>query len=147
MGYFIWLGGKVYVIDTDIVVNFLRDKEKRILIYNIYTKKIYITFVTLSELFFGAYNSQNQTKHFDEIYILTNLVDILYPDFNTGKLFGSIKKELRDLGKVVGDLDIMIAAITINNNFELITNNAKHYSSIKNLKLANLDTLGKNLFK
>ncbi len=138
----------MYVLDTDIVIDFLRDKEKiKHLIYNLYTKNIYITFITLSELFFGAYNSQNKTKHLSEIDLLTNLVKILYPDSDTCKLFGKIKKELKNRGKIIGDFDTMIAAVTMNNEFELVTNNIKHFESIKNLKLVNSKVLSKNLFK
>lgn len=126
----------MYVLDTDIVVDFLRDKENiKKLIYNLYTKKVYITFITVSELYFGAYNSKNKIKHIGEIDFLKGLVDVLYPDLSVCKLFGKIKKELKDNGKIIGDFDIMIAAVTIVKDFSLITNNIKHYEDIKDLKL------------
>lgn len=126
----------MYILDTDIVVDFLRDKKNiKKLIYNIYTKNVYITFITTSELYFGAYNSKYKARHFGEIDFLKGLVDILYPDLNACKLFGKIKKELKDAGKIIGDFDVMIAAITIASNFTLVTHNAKHYKNIKELKL------------
>lgn len=129
----------MYVLDTDIVVDFLRDKENvRKLIYHLYTKKAYTTFITASELYFGAYNSEYKAKHFEEIDFLEGLIDILYPDLRACRSFGKIKKDLRDAGKIIGDFDIMIAAVTIANDFTLITRNVKHYENIKGLKIMQL---------
>ena|SRR3989338_4044020 len=130
---------KMYVLDTDVIVDFLRD-EKIIkkLIYDLYAKKLYTTFITMSELYFGAYNSKYKTAHFEEINFLEGLVDILYPDLIACKLFGRIKKQLRDTGKIIGDFDVMIAAVTIANNFTLITRNLKHYENIEGLKTTHL---------
>ena len=127
---------KMYIFDTDIIVDFLRNKENiKKLIYDIYTKKVCITFITASELYFGAYNSKFKDRHFWEIGFLDGLVDILYPDLNVCKLFGKVKKELKDAGKTIGDFDIMIAAIAIANDFTLITRNIKHFENIKGLKI------------
>ena len=129
----------MYVLDTDVIVDFLRDEEIiKKPIYNIYAKKLYTTFITISELYFGAYSSKYKAKHFEEIYFLGGLVDILYPNLIACKLFGKIKKQLRDTGKIIGDFDIMIAAVTIANNFTLITRNLKHYEDIEGLKLMHL---------
>lgn len=126
----------MYILDTDIVINFLRGEEKiKQLVYNFYTKNTCITFITLSELFFGAYNSKYTPQHLKEINFLTDFVDVLHPDFNACKLFGKIKSELKNSGKIIGDFDIMIAAIAIANDFILVTNNIKHYSTINELKL------------
>jgi predicted nucleic acid-binding protein len=48
-----------------------------------------------------------------------------------------IYADLRRNGKTVGDADILIAAIVINNKGILITNNMKHYENINQLKLDN----------
>jgi tRNA(fMet)-specific endonuclease VapC len=48
-----------------------------------------------------------------------------------------IYADLRKNGKTVGDADILIAAIVINNKGILISNNIKHYEDIKQLELNN----------
>jgi tRNA(fMet)-specific endonuclease VapC len=46
-------------------------------------------------------------------------------------LAADIYADLRINGKTVGDADILIASIVINNNGKFISNNAKHYETIK----------------
>jgi tRNA(fMet)-specific endonuclease VapC len=52
-------------------------------------------------------------------------------------LAADIYADLRRTGKTVGDADILIASIVINNNGKLISNNTKHYENIKGLNLIN----------
>jgi tRNA(fMet)-specific endonuclease VapC len=52
-------------------------------------------------------------------------------------LTSDIYADLRRNGKTVGNADIIIAAIVINNDEILTTNNIKHYEDIKFLKLDN----------
>jgi tRNA(fMet)-specific endonuclease VapC len=48
-----------------------------------------------------------------------------------------IYADLRKSGNIIGDADILIAAIVISNNGVLVSNNHKHYTNIKNLRLTN----------
>ena len=48
-----------------------------------------------------------------------------------------IYAELRQQGETLSDADILVAAIAIVNNLTLITNNTKHFTRIKSLKLDN----------
>jgi tRNA(fMet)-specific endonuclease VapC len=52
-------------------------------------------------------------------------------------LAADIYADLRKNGKTVGDADILIASIVINNNGKFISNNTKHYEDIKGLNLIN----------
>jgi tRNA(fMet)-specific endonuclease VapC len=52
-------------------------------------------------------------------------------------LAADIYADLRRNGKTVGDADILIASIVINNNGKFISNNTKHYENIKGLNLIN----------
>ena len=92
----------MFILDTDIVINFLRgDEEIKQLVYNFYIKNTYITFITLSELFFGAYNSKYKEHHLKEINLLMDLIDVLYPDSSTCELFGKVKSDLKNSGKIL----------------------------------------------
>ena len=58
-------------------------------------------------------------------------------DDNAIDLAVDIYADLRENGKTIGDADILIAAIVMNNNGKLVSNNTKHYKDIKGLKLVN----------
>lgn len=127
----------MYVLDTDIAIDYLRgsqevkDKLARL-------KGLFITSMSLAELFFGVYDSKNVDKHYSKLTDFLAGVKILNLDFTACTHFGKIKSNLKKQGKIIGDFDIMIAAVTIVNNFALITKNVKHYKNIKELKLAEL---------
>ena len=128
---------KMYVLDTDIAIDYLRGNNRAI---EKLTKlnNPFITTLSLAELFFGVHNSNNIDKHYSKLMDFLAGVKILNLDFNICGSFGKIKSDLAKHGKIIGDFDIMIASITIDNNFTLITNNVKHYKNIKNLKLTTL---------
>lgn len=127
----------MYVLDTDIAVDYLRGNsiaiEKLAKLNN-----LFITNISLAELFFGAYHSRNIDKHYSKLMDFLAGVRILNLDFNICSSFGRIKSNLTNRGKIIGDFDIMIAAITIANHFTLITRNLKHYGTIEGLKIMQL---------
>jgi len=52
-------------------------------------------------------------------------------------LAASIYADLKNKGKTIGDADILIASIVINNGGILVSNNQKHYENIPDLNLEN----------
>lgn len=79
---------------------------------------------TLGELLFGAEKSQNQTKNFNRIEILTNVVSPLPVDQQVWEIFAQIKAELQKLGKPMDDMDIIIAATAKKYQLVLVTSDA-----------------------
>jgi predicted nucleic acid-binding protein len=51
--------------------------------------------------------------------------------------FSDLKVSLEKDGEIIPDLDLLIAATAMALNLTLISNNVKHFSRIKNLKLNN----------
>lgn len=50
-------------------------------------------------------------------------------------IFGEIKAYTQKIGKTIDDMDLLIAATAITNNFTLVTHNTKHFENIPNLKV------------
>lgn len=124
----------MYILDTDIAVDYLRGNS-RIVEKLTNLNNLFITKLSLAELFFGVYNSGNIDKHYSTLMDFLAGVTTLNLDFNVCISFGKIKSDLTRQGKIIGDFDIMIAATTIANNFTLLTRNTKHYENIKGLKI------------
>jgi len=53
----------------------------------------------------------------------------------SAEYFGEYKAELRRKGQPVGDMDLLIAGIAIEQDLTLVTNNVQHFRRIPNLKL------------
>ena len=79
-------------------------------------------------------NNKNKEEKFNKF--LQN-IRIFTLDDESISIAADIYADLRKNGITIGDADILIAGIVINNNGTLITNNVQHYQDIKKLNLDN----------
>ena len=49
--------------------------------------------------------------------------------------FGKLKAQLQKSGKVIDDMDLLIASTAISRNMILVTHNTKHFIEIPNLAI------------
>jgi len=128
-----------YLLDTDIVIYWLKNKFPKIdrKINEISDDNIFISSITVAELYFGAYNSSKKEENISLINDLLAEINVIDFDENAGKCFGEIKSDLKSKGQIIGDSDLFIAAISISNNFILVTNNEKHFKRIETLQIEN----------
>jgi tRNA(fMet)-specific endonuclease VapC len=127
-----------YLLDTDTCIYFLNGNKKLIdKIEQVPIDSLNISFISVSELFFGAYNSSNIKNNIDKVNQFTKLINVVRSDLKSENLFGKIKANLKIKGKIIEDFDIFIASIAIENDLILVTNNTSHYSRIEDIKLQN----------
>lgn len=128
-----------YILDSDIIIylgkglggikNQILKKSK---------DQLHTTIINHSELYYGLYNSQMFKQNYQKLQeLLSNVKPPLPYCQKSSILFAEIKASLRKSGKIIGDMDIMIAAICIVNNMILVTNNTRDFKRIKGLKLEN----------
>lgn len=127
------MGSKNLVIDTGILIEFLRAKDKsKTTFYTLVEKtKICISSVTLYELMMGA---TDDLKKEEVNKIISNLI-ILPFDSEASKTASEIYHKLRKSNKMIEFRDIFIAATCIINKLPLKTLNKKHFERITSLKL------------
>jgi tRNA(fMet)-specific endonuclease VapC len=127
-----------YLLDTNICVYWLKGDEsieQRSL--EIGLGDIAVSFITISELYYGAYKSQKINENITAIKKLESKLGIVDSDDEICKNFGKLKTELEKEGKIIDDADLFIAACALANKLILVTNNEKHFGRIENLKLEN----------
>jgi len=127
-----------FILDTDICVYWLKgyeNIEKKAL--EVGLENISISFITLSELYYGAYKSQKKEKNILNIEKLKRKLFVVESNDMICEMFGKIKVALIDKGDIIDDADIFIAACTLSENAVLVTNNEKHFERIDGLKLEN----------
>jgi predicted nucleic acid-binding protein len=66
--------------------------------------------VTLMELYYGAYKSQEVTSNLAKIKTIENSLDILSVGTECVEVFGSLKANLEKTGSSVDDFDLIIAS-------------------------------------
>ncbi len=119
------------LLDTSVVVDFLRRKDKEnALLYPLLNQKLLISIVTHTELFGGKSAWDNNSARDQLIEFLAG-VAIIPLNESISKQAGYIKahKYSRDT------LDAIIAATAIEHNCELVTLNVKDFKKVPDLKL------------
>ncbi len=102
--------------------------------------------VVIGELYKGAYRSRDRERHLTNIeQRVLPAVTVLPYDISIAKVFGKIRAHLEEIGTILPDADIQIAATAISHNLELITGNLRHFSRIPDLKLNNILANSRNL--
>lgn len=128
-----------YLLDTDIIIYWLNNAYPSIQhrIKTIDNENIFISSITVAELYFGAYNSSKIEDNIKLLDEFTAEIKILPLNKNSGKIFGKIKSELKKTGEIINDSDLFIASIALHNNLCLVTNNEKHFNRIPELAIEN----------
>lgn len=127
-----------YLLDTDTCIYWLKgneDIEEKAL--KVGLSKISISFVTLSELYYGAYKSRRVEQNLANIGILKSKLSLMDSNASICDIFGKLKAMLEKDGKIIDDADLFVAACALDINATLVTNNEKHFKRIKGLKLQN----------
>lgn len=127
-----------YLLDTNICIYLLNGNEvleEKVREIGVFS--IYISNVTLAELYFGAYNSRKVDANLERINLFKKNLTV-YPDSDrSAETFGRFKSKLRYEGRIIEDFDILIASIASVNNCILVTNNTNHFERIEGLKIEN----------
>lgn len=127
----------MYLLDTNICIFLKNKKPLHVLdhLRQVIDQKIYISSITVAELYFGVYNSHNIEKnHVSLIEFLAPFKIIAFDD-EDAKEFGKIRSKLRKDGRLIGPYDMQIAAQAIAKKLILVTNNTNEFIRIDGLKL------------
>jgi len=127
-----------YLLDTNICIYWLKGNEQiEQKILSVGLDNVALSFINVSELYYGAYKSQRVDTNLVMVRRLTNELNVLESDGAINEEFGSIKATLESLGTIIDDADLFIAACAKIHGLTLVTNNVKHFRRIKGLKLEN----------
>lgn len=127
-----------YLLDTNTCIYWLKgneDIEEKA--WKVGLSKISISFVTLSELYYGAYKSRRVEQNLANIGILKSKLSLMDSNASICDVFGKLKAMLEKDGEIIDDADLFIAACAVDINATLVTNNEKHFKRIKELKVQN----------
>lgn len=121
----------MYLIDSDILINFLKGKENAIKILGrLKPNQRNTSVICIGEILEGL--SENKVKQFQK---LTNLLNICEVNLKTVVKFSEIRRGLRKKGNLIDNFDLLIASTCLVLDLTLITNNLSHFKRIPNLKL------------
>lgn len=127
---------KSYLLDTSIIINFLRNKKETVDLINQLEGEITSSYICLAELYEGIHRTRDK-KTMENIILnfFARLSNIFGINQETAAKFGQIRAHLKNKGNVIEDIDILIAATCIINNQILVTNNQKHFAHVPGLEI------------
>lgn len=125
-----------YLVDTSVVVGYLRGKEEAIELLDSMEGEINSSYVCLAELYEGIARATDQTKAEEAVQKFFNSLSNIYSvDENVAKQFGTLRAQLKKKGNIIEDLDLLIAATALVHNLTLLTFNKKHFTHVENLSI------------
>ena len=131
----------MYLLDTNICVYIINNRpQHQHVLYKFNEFKIgnlAISSITASELAFGAQKSTRKKRNIEVLDSLFEILEILPYDHKAIPHYARIRQYLEASGKIIGELDMLIAAHAISLDLVLVTNNIKEFSRIAELKLEN----------
>lgn len=127
-----------YLIDTDIIIYSLknhRNVNENFSFFRNSPKSISV--ITYGELVYGASKSRHVETNLAKVHRLAEVFPIINISPSIMDTFGDLKVSLEQSGRIIDDMDLMIASTAITHNLILVTNNEKHFRRIEALKTEN----------
>jgi tRNA(fMet)-specific endonuclease VapC len=126
------------IIDTEILVDFLRNKKEASSLVNHLEENnclLATTAINSFELYYGAHKSTDPEKTLHATTQLLNRLLILPLTPKSAQKAGHIYAVLEKQGCTIGLRDTLIGAIALARNFSVATNNKAHFEKIEDLRL------------
>lgn len=130
-----------FLLDTNIVINYLHNKEKAIeTIEKIQNEILYVNSIVVAEFRLGTMLSENKEKQNQQFieFLESGNIKILSIDEQTANVYARIQSKQIKKGKMKPPFDTLIAANCIANDLILVTENKKHFEGIEELKIFSL---------
>lgn len=131
---------KSYLIDTSVIINYLRNKGSTVETLNNLEGKLNSSYICLAELYEGI--SRVKEKDKAEKIVLEFFAWLSHTfsiDEDIAITFGQLRATLKTKGSIIEDLDLLLAATCITHKLVLITANFKHFSKVADLEILSVN--------
>jgi tRNA(fMet)-specific endonuclease VapC len=128
-----------HLLDTDIIIHIRRSRPPSVLarFQALPPGSVAMSVITHGELQFGAAKSQTPEAARQTLDELAMIIPVLPLPESVGPVYGQLRADLQRRGEMIGNNDLWIAAHACAAGLVLVTNNAREFSRVKDLKLEN----------
>jgi len=125
------------IVDTDVVVDYLRGRQPGGSLYSKWRKKakVVLTSVVAFELLLGAKLSSKRDERLSEVQSLLDQHEISSFDADAAHVASDIGTELRKKGQTMEVRDLLNASICVARNMPMLTKNRSHYERVPALRI------------
>jgi tRNA(fMet)-specific endonuclease VapC len=128
----------MFLLNTDTIITILKGHVR--VLENLrrnFDEPMCLSVISLMELYYGAYKSQQVTSNLAKIRTLESKLEIMPVGRESSEIFGMLKANLEKQGTPLDDFDLTLASCALAHNLVLVTNNVKHFQRIDGLRLVN----------
>lgn len=125
------MSGNKFLLDTNAIIALQRENEALKKLLSTATS-VFVPVVAVGELYYGAYKSQRVEENRQHVTAFIADRVILHIDADTANVYGQVKQELRTKGRPIPENDIWIAALAVQYDLTLITDDT-HFREVDNL--------------
>ena len=131
-----------YMLDTNICIYIINNKPQSVIDKFLslnQNDKIFISSITIAELFYGLEKSKSQKKEQNRDALIKFLTpfEIVTYDENSAIEYAKIRAKLEKNGEIIGSNDMLIASQAKDLGYILVTNNTKEFQRVNGLIIAN----------
>ncbi len=131
-----------YLVDTDWIIDHLSGREEVTLkLKGFATEGVATSIVSIAELYEGVYGSRNYEKSLKALERFLEGISTINLDMEVCRIFGKERNRLRKIGQIIGDFDLLIAAICLRHKLILLTNNKDHFDRVDGLHIITVDKI------
>lgn len=111
-----------YLLDTNQIVYYLRQEQR--VVDDLQSRKqegLAVSVISVAELYEGIFRAIDPEAAEQVLRNFLSEVTVLPVDEEIGRVFGQERARLRQVGLIMSDLDLLIAATALHNDLTLLT--------------------------
>jgi tRNA(fMet)-specific endonuclease VapC len=129
-----------HLIDTDLIIDGLNNQPRVLAgLEGLAETGVAVSIISLGELYEGAYRDPDPEPRLAGMHQFLAGYQVLGLSEAAMKVFARERERLRRQGRLIPDLDLLIAATSIAYGLTLVTRNTRHFARIIDLQLASID--------
>lgn len=125
-----------YLVDSDWLIDaFIGVPSAVNLLAQLRDEGLAVSIISYGELFEGAISAPNPATELSHFRRFLARLALLELDDPIMERFARIRADLRRQGRLIPDLDLLIAATALHHDLILLTRNVRHFSRIPEVRL------------
>ena len=129
----------MYMLDTNICIYIIKKRPTNLLekFNAIPPNTLCISTITYAELQYGVERSSSKKMNQRILADFVSRLDVQPWDVEAARQYGKIRTSLEKRGKPIGNMDLLIAAHALSQQWVLVSNNLREFSRIRGLQCEN----------
>jgi tRNA(fMet)-specific endonuclease VapC len=124
-----------YLIDSDWLITFLNGRPDAIsLLTALADQGIAVSIITCGEVLEGLRGASTPGRRAGLFEAFTGTFDVVAPDLETARQYGTVRSELRARGRLIPDNDLWLAATALAGGHTLVSRD-RHFARVPGLRL------------